>query len=65
MSFAPEEPGVVKLPPHLLLAPTYATARKFIQTELGGPWTKVDHDTAVSASNGTWNFSNNTSKNNQ
>ena len=27
MSVAPEEPGVVKLPPHLLLAPDYATAR--------------------------------------
>jgi len=32
---------VVKLPPHLLLAPDYATALKFIQTELGGPWEKV------------------------
>ena len=32
----------MKLPPHLLLAPNYATALKFIQTELGGPWTKVD-----------------------
>jgi len=37
MSVAPEEPGVVKLPPHLLLAPNYATALKFVQTELGGP----------------------------
>ena len=32
---------MVKLPPHLLLAPDYATALKFIQTELGGPWEKV------------------------
>ena len=44
MSVAPEEPGVVRLPPHLLLAPNYATALKFIQTELGGPWKKVDRD---------------------
>jgi len=52
MSVAPEEPGLVKLPPHLLLAPTYVTALKFIQTELGGPWTKIDHEswrTALSA----------------
>ena len=49
MSVAPEEPGVVKLPPHLLLAPNYATALKFIQTELGGPWTNVDPSTALSA----------------
>ena len=41
MSVAPEEPGVVKLPPHLLLAPNYKTALKFIQTELGGPWKNV------------------------
>jgi len=38
MSVAPEEPGVVKLPPHLLLAPSYDTVIKFIKTELGGPW---------------------------
>ena len=31
----------MKLPPHLLLAPTYATALKFLHTELGGPWKKV------------------------
>ena len=49
MSVAPEEPGVVKLPPHLLLAPNYATALKFIQTELGGPWKKVNRKTALSA----------------
>jgi len=50
MSVAPEEPGVVKLPPHLLLAPEYYTALKFIQTELGGPWTNVvDRWTALSA----------------
>ena len=53
MSVAPEEPGVVRLPPHLLLAPDYATALKFIQTELGGPWNKVDRKkdrkTALSA----------------
>ena len=40
MSVAPEEPGVVKLPPHLLLAPTRSAANKFIHTELGGPWEK-------------------------
>ena len=49
MSVALEEPGVVKLPPHLLLAPEYYTALKFIQTELGGPWKKVDRYTAISA----------------
>ena len=47
MSVAPEEPGVVKLPPHLLLAPTYWTALEFIQTELGGPWQKLKFDTAT------------------
>ena len=49
MSVAPEETGVVKLPPHLLLAPDYATALKFIQTELGGPWKKVNWNTRLSA----------------
>ena len=47
MSVAPEEPGVVKLPPHLLLAPTYSAALKFIQTELGGPWKKVGYSVAT------------------
>ena len=42
MSVAPEEPGVVKLPPHLLLAPTRSAALKFLHTELGGPWKKVN-----------------------
>ena len=36
---------MVRLPPHLLLAPDYATALKFIQTELGGPWKNVDENT--------------------
>ena len=49
MSVAPEEPGVVKLPPHLLLAPTYSAALKFLRTELGGPWKKVDFNTVMSA----------------
>jgi len=43
MSVAPEEPGVVELPPHLLLAPDYKTALKFIRTELGGPWKRVGY----------------------
>ena len=47
MSVAPEEPGVVKLPPHLLLAPNYATALKFIMTELDGPWWKVGGGTVL------------------
>jgi len=52
MSVAPEEPGVVRLPPHLLLAPNYATALKFVRTELGGPWARVgflNDETALSA----------------
>jgi len=32
----------VKLPPHLLLAPDLDTVKKFLHTELAGPWKKVN-----------------------
>ena len=46
---APKRHAKREVPPHLLLAPTYKTALKFIQTELGGPWAKVHWKTRLSA----------------